>query len=375
MKLRLATYNCNNLFRRAAALQLEGFSPQAKAVLQEVAALSELLARDSYAGPVGGRILKLLVKYDQHLAKRTKHNRWFSINMVKGKLFKVPKGGQLPVLAAAGRGDWLGWVELTRETVDETSTQNTARVIQSLDADVLCVVEVEDRLTLERFSAELLKPLAPAAAYAHAMLIDGNDPRGIDVGVLSRFPVASVRPHVDDTFTGQDQKPYRVFSRDCPEYEVTLPEGRTLWLLANHFKSQGYGSQASNDAKRQRQAERVREILRRFDLKRDLVAVAGDLNGTPDSAPLQPLLRTPGLNDVLKSPIFNGPVWTHGGRQQLDYLLVSTPLFKRLKSVGIERRGIFQKPPAGQPPAHLPTVTNGTTQASDHAAVWAEFAL
>lgn len=373
MKLRLATYNCNNLFRRATALQLEGFSQQAKAVLQDVAALSELLERDAYAGAVGERILKLLVKYDQHLARRTKHNQWFSINMVKGKLFKVPKGGQLPVLAVAGRSDWLGWVELTRETVDETSTQNTARVIQSLAADVLCVVEVEDRLTLERFSAELLKPLA--AAYAHAMLIDGNDPRGIDVGVLSRFPVASVRPHVDDTFIGKDKKAYRVFSRDCPEYEVTLPDGHSLWLLANHFKSQGYGSQASNDAKRKRQAERVREILGRFDLKHDLVAVAGDLNGTPDSAPLQPLLKTPDLRDVLKSPVFKGETWTHGGKQQLDYLLVSTPLFKRITAVGIERRGIFQKSKAGQPSAHLPTVTSGTTQASDHAAVWAEFAL
>lgn len=373
MKLRLATYNCNNLFRRAAALQLEGFSQQAKVVLQDVAALSELLERDTYAGAVGERILKLLLKYDQHLSKRTKHNQWFSINMAKGKLFKVPKGGKLPVLAVAGRGDWLGWVELTRENVDETSTQNTARVIQSLDSDVLCVVEVEDRLTLERFSAEVMKPFK--ASYPHAMLIDGNDPRGIDVGILSRFPVASVRPHVDDTFIGQDKRSHRIFSRDCPEYEVTLPEGRTLWLLANHFKSQGYGSQASNDAKRKRQAERVREILRRFDLQRDLVAVAGDLNGTPDSAPLQPLLRTPDLRDVLKSGVFNGPAWTHGGKQQLDYLLVSTPLFKRLKSAGIERRGIFQKPKPGQPSAHFPTVTGAITQASDHAAVWAEFTL
>lgn len=374
MKLRLATYNCNNLFRRAVALQLEGFSKQAKAVLQDVAALSELLERDSYAAAVGERILKLLVQYDQHLAKRTERNQWFSINMVKGKLFKVPKGGKLPVLAVAGRGDWLGWVELTRETVNGTSTQNTARVIQSLDADVLCVVEVENRLTLERFSAEVLKTFK--AAYAHAMLIDGNDPRGIDVGVLSRFPITSVRPHVDDTFTGQDKKAYRVFSRDCPEHEVTLPDGRTLWLLANHFKSQGYGSQASNDAKRKRQAERVREILRRFDLKRDLVAVTGDLNGTPDSAPLQPLLKTPDLHDVVKSPRFTGTDnWTHSGKQQLDYLLVSTPLFKQLKSAGIERRGIFQKSKPGQPLAHLPSVTSAVTQASDHAAVWAEFAL
>lgn len=45
-----------------------------------------------------------------------------------------------------------------------------------------------------------------------------------------------MRSHVDDRVDGE-----LVFSRDCPEYHVALPDGRRLVVLANHFKSKGYG--------------------------------------------------------------------------------------------------------------------------------------
>jgi len=367
MKLRLATYNANNLFQRARLLELEGFSAQARPVLNDVAALSALLESDSYAGATGREIVKLLVRYDQHLRKDTDKNQWFTINQARGKLFKVPKGQSQPVLAARGRADWLGWVDLKRVTTNEAATRNTARVIQAVNADVLCLVEVEDRVTLERFNADLLKPLG--IPYPHNLLVDGNDERGIDIGLYSRFPIRAVHPHMHDRYTAANGRSFPVFSRDCPEYEVVISGGRSLWLLGNHFKSKGYGSPVDNDRKRRRQAERVRELLGRFDLKRDLVAVAGDFNDTPDSAPLKPLLQdTPGLHDVMRSPLYSGPQWTYSGGSRIDYLLVSTALHQRLRAVGVERRGMFK----GNNP-RFPEVTSPATQASDHAAVWAEF--
>jgi endonuclease/exonuclease/phosphatase family metal-dependent hydrolase len=177
---------------------------------------------------------------------------------------------------------------------------------------------------------------------------------------------------VDDTYTGKDKKLHAIFSRDCPEYEIVLPNGRTLWLLANHFKSQGYGTPAGNDAKRLKQTKRVREILGRFNLQQDWVAVAGDFNAAPASASLAPLLTLPHLRDVFDSPKSQGqPRWTyHSGKQQLDYLLVSAPLFAAIQAVGIERRGQWTKT---QP--HFPEVTGPANEASDHAAVWADFTL
>ena len=57
---------------------------------------------------------------------------------------------------AAGRGDWIGWFELKREAVDEIATENTARVIKTINADVLSVVEVEDRTTINRFNSSVI---------------------------------------------------------------------------------------------------------------------------------------------------------------------------------------------------------------------------
>ena len=377
MKLRLASFNANNLFQRPKVFQLEGLSVDAAKVLEDVLKLEELLANPSYSGATGKSIISLLKKYDFDNSRLLPEKRWFQINEVRGKLFRVKRVGTGTTakpaieLVATGRAEWQGWVELTRESVNTVSTDNTARVIQAVNADVLCMVEVEDRQTLDRFNRLMLAKFK--ASFDHNLLIDGNDPRGIDVGLLSRFPIRSVRSHIDDL---TPTKRERVFSRDCPEFEIELPDGRTLWLLANHFKSQGYGIQAANDAKRKLQATRVRELLRRFDLTRDLVVVAGDFNDSPTSASLKPLLSTPDLFDVLKSPLLSGPSWTyHDGRQQIDDLLVSRPLFEQLTSVGVERRGLFHKTNFGGKFPHFPEVTDEVTQASDHAAVWAEFEI
>lgn len=362
MKLRLASYNLNNLFRRPKLLQLPGFSATARPVLKDVDTLSDLLAQDSYAGATGAKIIALLTKYGFASGKG---NPWFDVNQAKSKLFSASKGKL--TLKAASRSDWLGWVELKAEEVNDEATRNTGRVIAAVQPDVLAVVEAESRPALVRFNDQVLKP--QQAAFPHTLLVDGNDPRGIDVGVYSRHPIRSVRSHVDDTYIGKNNKPYRVFSRDCPEYEIGLPGGKTLWLLVNHFKSQGYGSPAGNDAKRLKQAERVRAILARFDLTKDLIAVAGDFNAKPGHASIAPLLATPHLRDVCDAPVFAGqPRWTyHSGKQQLDYLLVSAPLFAAIKAVGIERRGMVAK---GVTP--FPEVTKDANAASDHAAVWAE---
>lgn len=366
MKLRLATYNLNNLFRRPKLLQLAGFSAEAKTVLDDIDQLTALLARDNYTGQTGKDIVALLTRYGFASGKG---NPWFDINQAKGKLFSVSKQNGL-TLKVAGRGDWIGWVELATEDVDDDSTRNTGRVVAAVQADVLGVVEAESRPALVNFNAQVLKP--QHADYAHVALIDGNDPRGIDVGLFSRLPIRSVRSHVDDSYTDTAGHAHTIFSRDCPEYEITLADGRTLWWLANHFKSQGYGTPTSNDARRLKQTTRVREILARFDLKKDLVVVAGDFNADPASASLKPLLSVPRLRDVFDWAGFkNQPRWTyHSGQQQLDYLLVSDPLFAAIKAVGIERRGQLVK---NEP--HFSTVTGPQNEASDHAAVWADFEL
>src|SRR5262249_48644605 len=126
-------------------MQLDGFSPDGAEVLQDVQQLEQLLAQDSYAGATGNEIKALLEKYEFHKPKK---NRWFNVNEIRNRLFSVKADGSGVTLVAAGSCSWLGFVELVRDTVHEASTDNTARVLTAVAANVQCVVEVEDRLTL-----------------------------------------------------------------------------------------------------------------------------------------------------------------------------------------------------------------------------------
>ena len=370
MKLRLATFNVENLFTRPRALNAPT-TTASREVLNDIAKLTELIEKPIYSDADKAAIRALLEQYQVESKPGT---RPFFINEVRGKLYSKPAGKPIRI-DADGRGDWDGWVELEQDGIGSKAIENTARVIAALDADVLCLVEVENRTTLQRFLDKVVHQdgFVPAARrYEHNMLIVGNDERGINVALVSRFPIAGMRSHIDDKIGNS-----RIFSRDCPEYEVLLPAGRSLWILPNHLKSKGYGSPAANNARRERQAKQVRAILaERFDLARDFVVVAGDFNDTPDSAPLQPLLTTPRLKDALDSLPAGSERWTYRApKHQIDYLLLSEPLSSRLTGVGIERRGLFHPTAFGGKFPHFPEVTSDKDAASDHAAVFVDLEL
>jgi endonuclease/exonuclease/phosphatase family metal-dependent hydrolase len=214
------------------------------------------------------------------------------------------------------------------------------------------------------------------------MLIDGNDSRGIDVGLYSKFPIGGVWTHM---FERKGTK--QIFSRDCLEVEVTLPNGKPLYILCNHFKSRGYDTDGTADTKRKRQATRVAEILKeKYKLSKDWVIVAGDLNDNPEAPPLKPLRDVNLLYDVLEVeyPNDKSKRWTYHYNkfEQIDYLLVSKPLKDRLRQAGVERRGmdklkgLTEGSNGGvEVETQYNSVTHWTNAASDHGAVWAEFDL
>jgi endonuclease/exonuclease/phosphatase family metal-dependent hydrolase len=119
------------------------------------------------------------------------------------------------------------------------------------------------------------------------------------------------------------------------------------------------------------QAKRVAELVDQHDLQNEYVIVAGDLNSDPTSPSMEPLVNKTGLYNVnLELPVSDrGTFGT--GKNQLDYLFISDALKKHLQAVQLERRGIFTKS-KWKP---YPTVKSKRTQASDHAAVMAEFLL
>jgi endonuclease/exonuclease/phosphatase family metal-dependent hydrolase len=367
--VRLASYNVESLFERAKAMN--PLDPSiGREALEQHARINALFEEPVYTEVVKDEIKDLLTKLG--LAKSDDGGKFARLRQNRGKLIQR---NPLEVVAS-GRDDWVGWVELEKEPVDELATRHTAMVIRDVEAHVLAVIEADNRVALRDFSSILLSQ-AGATAYEHVMLIDGNDNRGIDVGILTRkgYDIEGIRSHVDDGTPTS-----RIFSRDCPEYTVRTPGGERVVVLVNHLKSKGFGVQSVNNARRRAQAEAVAKIYRR--LRRNgqrNVAVVGDMNDTPDSSPMQPLVQDTDLRDIFEHPNFvsDGRPGTFGNgakSSKIDYILLSPALFQKVTAGGVFRKGVWGGKNGTLFP-HYDTMTKPVHQASDHAAVFADIAI
>jgi endonuclease/exonuclease/phosphatase family metal-dependent hydrolase len=370
--MRLVSFNVENLFARPVAMDTHAADAATRAaVLAAQAHVTELLEQPSYAGHES----EILADLDT-LGLLTSDDGPFAVlRTIRGQLLTRPRTGPV-VLAATGRADWVGWVALTLGEVNEVATENTARVIHDLGADVMTAVEVENRPTLDLFSRSLL-PAVGGTPYEQVMVIDGNDTRGIDVGLMARatYRLDFIRTHVfDQDATGV------VFSRDCCEYHLVTPAGTPFVVLANHFKSKGYA--AADDpigAKRRlRQATRVAQVYRGLLAAGiDHVAVMGDLNDDPASTALAPLLSVDGLQDISAVTGFD---WDHrfgtygsgNASEKIDYVLLSPALFALATGGGVFRKGVWHGDRTTDPWDIYPTMTSDVEAASDHAAIYAD---
>ncbi len=162
-------------------------------------------------------------------------------------------------------------------------------VVGRLGADLVVLQEVESRRALD----ELAEHVSPPGRYPFRYLFEGNDPRGIDLAVLSRTPVARLLRHDTDVFrvltatceTEADAssprcRDYR-YARDCLELHLVV-RGQPIVLLGVHLKARQDGTDA-DDAKRLAEAQHTRRIADRL-LAEDPalpLAVLGDLNAWP----------------------------------------------------------------------------------------------
>lgn len=366
MSLRIATFNCENLFSRPLAMK-DGMGASGQKAIDHHAELNRIVAKDVYDAADMARLIALDTLY-KFSAMNTPSNSLVLLNKIRGQLFKRTQAGVVTVVAA-GRADWTGWFTLRSNDVTWAATYNTGRVITETNADIQVVIEVEDRPTLNRFNEQVLGAKFNKA-YPHVMLIDGNDDRGIDVGILSRFPIRAMKSHIDD----RNAEGERTYSRDCPEYLIELPSGRKLMVLPNHFKSKRGGNSQPAQDRRQAQADGAHRIAVQALAQTQLVLIAGDLNDTPDFPKFAALWQD-GFTDVqshVNYPVDRPGTFDTGTKaNKIDYLIMSPRLRARLRASGIERRGSYH-PGAWAP---FDTVTQKADEASDHHLVWADFAL
>lgn len=372
--MRIAAFNVQNLFDRAKVLNGQSWA-EGRRILAAYAQLNDLLQEDPYTPQDKDRILSLLA--DLGLL-RAEESRFVRLRRIRGPLLRRRRTGEVSVVAA-GRSSWIGWVELKTEHVDQLAMEHTAMVIRDVAADVLGVIEAESRQHLQLFTRAMLTKVG-GRPYDQVMLIDGNDLRGIDVGLLARdqFPISGIRSHIFDT----DDRGV-VFSRDCCEYHLRTPTGEPLVVLVTHLKSKGYGSKDDpiGSARRFRQATRMAGIYR--DLLQEgirSVAMIGDFNDGPTSEALAPLLTGTSARDISEHPEFNpgsrsGTFRGGNDRAKIDYVLLSPHLYERVTGGGIFRRGVYHGPRTQNAWGMYPTLTADVHAASDHAAIYADVDL
>lgn len=253
----------------------------------------------------------------------------------------------------------------------------TAQALGAIHADIVGLQEVENLTTLRRFLRQFHHFL-PHGGYPYQISIDGNDPRLIDVALISQYPLGAIRTHqFDRTPAGS-----LVFSRDCLDVEVLLPQGKRLTVLVNHFKSMNRDREETM-ATRQAQATRVVEILQeRFgpDPGTGTWIVLGDLNDYLPSAGLEPLLEQPWLENMMQR-LPAEERWTHyfarGDKyNQLDYVLVSRSLAQANPQAvpEIERRGLPQRAQRSRE-RRFGGVGHNHPKASDHCPVAIELEI
>jgi len=249
--------------------------------------------------------------------------------------------------------------DLRFRVADAASKRLTAETMLAVDADVFALQEVEGMDVLKQFRDRYL---GGAEAWPHAFVVDGNDSRRIDVGVLSKLPIVHAR-----TWQHLREDGEFVFDRDCLEVDVLGPAG-PITLYVNHFKSMRAPNRAQGSGRaltRARRAQQVRAVRRivceRFgeDPSDGSIVILGDLNDyvlddRQGKSAIRELVEWEAVVDVV-GRLPPGERWTHHfqgrrnpplepGYRQLDFVLPSRRLAElHPGSPRIERRGMAER--------------------------------
>lgn len=194
----------------------------------------------------------------------------------------------------------------------EARLDRVAAVLARLDADAVLLQEVE--------TAPLLARLAARCGYPWARLLEGNDPRGIDVALLSRLPVVAYQGHAGEV--GPDGRP--LWPRDAVEVVLEV-DGRRLALVGTHLSS--HLSDPAG-ARRALQASRLRALADAAPGRWGAAAVlaGGDLNDEVSAPALAPLLADGAWIDAARAAGGASWTWSDGAtRGELDHLVLRAP--------------------------------------------------
>lgn len=207
----------------------------------------------------------------------------------------------------------------------EKELQALSLAMHDINADIIGLQEVESKSTLTQFRDRFLGDMG----YREVVLIEGNDERGIDVALFSRFPVTAVKSHKEVRFPVPGQGT-QGFNRDLLQVRIQGPNNYMVTVFVLHLKSQH--GEAVADAIRRAEAEAAHRIIKAFQQANpnENVVVMGDFNDQYNTAEIAPLVSPQsglGLNDIIHQEMGAGPnVFSYHPqkyRSRIDYLLLN----------------------------------------------------
>ena len=189
-------------------------------------------------------------------------------------LFDVEESGKEYTEFRPSKGKWTKELYAKRlanvvEAVRSLSEENGRGSGRTANPDILCVQEIENQRVLsdlgERFNS-----------YRY-WAISGPDESIIHCGVLSRFPIVTMRTHSVMDAWGFGPM------RDILEVELKLDDTHPMVLFVCHWKSKSDGEQDTEPGRRAAAALLARriEVLRSTRSSLPIV-VCGDFNESPD---------------------------------------------------------------------------------------------
>ncbi len=250
--------------------------------------------------------------------------------------------------------------DLSAEDVELMLSKHARAIYDYLRVpDLIAVEEVENLEILER-----LADTPPIHGIYGAVLIDGPDARGIDVGLLYRLDrVEIISAEARQTCTDLDDGygPGTDPNFPCEEgfnplfsrpplvvHLSTIVQGRRcgpksgtdLWVIVNHFKSKSVyaPTYADTEPRRVEQAEWVISLVNeiRDANRRANVIVLGDLNSFTNEAPVY-TLQDGGLYNLIHGVRkYNRYTYIYRGVSEvLDYMMISKALMCKFRQARI----------------------------------------
>lgn len=233
----------------------------------------------------------------------------------------------------------LSWnVENLFDTIDDPKKDDTvlsqdeyinkitliSSLLKKLNPDIIAFCEIEN--------IAVLNDIKTKSGYNFAYLIEGNDPRGIDVGIMSKHEI-TYKSNKDIPTPYPGNLRYK-FSRDCTESKLSI-DGVTIHILLTHLKSR-YKEAKNDESKRNAQVKGMLDIIadiyNKSPDKDPLIIVTGDMNSPRFTEPLN-ILEKAGLK-ILNYDYPQDKFYTYIYRKQkqdLDYFLLNKPAMSKFK--------------------------------------------